>query len=268
MTSNDGIFSGSIPQLYERYLVPLIFESYAVDVARRVSKQRVGDVLEIAAGTGIVTRAMAARLAASVRITATDINQPMLDLAKAKQPDPNRITWQHADALALPFANQSFDAVVCQFGAMFFPDRRKGYAEAKRVLRPGGQFLFNVWGKLSDNIFADTVTESLARLFPNDPPRFLERTPYGHADTDKLFADLTIAGFGSIAIDPVEFKSKAPSARDVAIAYVQGTPLRGEVEARGSLEQATAAAADALARQFGNGPIEGRIKALMITASP
>jgi len=219
--------------------------------------------------TGVLTRAMAARLAADAHIVASDLNQPMLDRAAARQAGDGRIEWRQADALALPFADQSFDAVACQFGAMFFPDKILGYKEARRVLRPGGQFFFNVWDKISDNEFADTVTEALAVRFPNDPPRFMARTPHGYHDVDRIHGELDAAGFTSVTIDAVDHRSKAPSPHDPAIAYCQGTPLRNEIEARdpSSLEAATQQAAEALARRFGTGAIEGRIRALVITAS-
>ena len=162
MATTDKLFAGSIPELYERLLVPLIFEDYARDLAERVARVEPQDVLETAAGTGVVTRALASRLPANVRYVATDLNQPMLDHAAAKQSDKNRVTWQQADALALPFEDQKFDVVVCQFGAMFFPDKVAAYREARRVLKPRGHFFFNVWDRISANEFADVVIEALA----------------------------------------------------------------------------------------------------------
>jgi ubiquinone/menaquinone biosynthesis C-methylase UbiE len=178
MVATDKLFAGSIPEIYNRLLVPLIFESYALDLAKRVIETSPAHVLETAAGTGVLTRAIAARLPTGARIVATDLNQPMLDHAKSQQSDDDRIEWRQADAQALPFQDQSFDAVACQFGTMFFPDKVKGYKEARRVLKPGGHFFFNVWDKISENDFADIVTKELAAVFPDDPPRFLARTPY------------------------------------------------------------------------------------------
>jgi ubiquinone/menaquinone biosynthesis C-methylase UbiE len=268
MAVTDKIFAGSIPEIYERYLVPLIFESYALDLAKRFAKTAPVDVLETAAGTGVLTRAIAARLPASAHIVATDLNQPMLDHAMGRQPDDSRIEWKLADALALPFADQSFDVVACQFGAMFFPDKVQGYKEARRVLKPGGHFLFSVWDRISENEFADVVTEALATLFPHDPPRFMARTPHGYHDVERIRVELNSAGFADISVDAVENKSKASSPRDPAIAYCQGTPLRNEIEARdpSRLQDATNQAAEALAHRFGAGAIEGRIRAFVITA--
>lgn len=268
MVATDKLFAGSIPETYDRLLVPLIFKSYAADLADRLAKTDPRDVLETAAGTGVLTRALASRLPEHTRIVATDLNQPMLDHAAARQPSDSRITWRRADALALPFGDQSFDAVACQFGAMFFPDKVQGYREARRVLKPGGSFLFSVWDRISENEFADIVTQALAPLFPHDPPRFLARVPHGYHDGALIRAELNAAGFADISIDAVDRISKASSAREPAIAYCQGTPLRNEIEARDAslLEHATNLAADALAQRFGSGAIAGRIRALVITA--
>jgi ubiquinone/menaquinone biosynthesis C-methylase UbiE len=268
MAETDKLFAGSIPELYDRYLVPLIFNPYALDLAERLAKTGAQRVLETAAGTGVVTRAIAARLPAQARIVATDLNQPMLDHAKARQSQDDRIAWKQADALALPFPDQTFDAVVCQFGAMFFPDKTQAYKEARRVLKPGGCFLFSVWDRISENEFADVVTQALAAVFPNDPPRFLARTPHGYHDVERIRAELIAAGFADISVDAVEQRSKASSPSDPAIAYCQGTPLRNEIEARDAarLQEATKLAAEALARQFGTGAVDGRIRAFVISA--
>jgi len=268
MVASDKLFAGSIPEIYDRFLVPLIFESYALDLAERLAKTRPRDVLETAAGTGVATRAIAARLSRSARIVATDLNQPMLNQAKVQQSGERRIEWKQADALALPFKDESFDAAVCQFGVMFFPDKVRGYKEARRVLKPGGHFLFNVWDRISENDFADTITEALAAVFPDDPPRFLARTPHGYHDASQIRTELNTAGFKDVSIDAVDARSKAPSPRDPAIAYCQGTPLRNEIEARDAsrMEEATNRATEALARRFGKGAVDGRIRALVITA--
>lgn len=268
MATTDKLFAGSIPEIYDRLLVPLIFEAYARDLAERLAKTQPRDLLETAAGTGVLTRAVTSRLPASTRIVATDLNQPMLDRAKARLPGDGRIEWKQADALSLPFDDQSFDAVACQFGVMFFPDRIAGYQETRRVLRPGGHFIFNVWDRISENDFANTITEALADVFPDDPPRFLARMPHGYHDVDSVRADLSAAGLATVSTDAMDSRSRAASARDVAVAYCQGTPLRNEIEARdvARMEEATTKAAEALARQFGNGPVDGRIRAFVITA--
>jgi len=269
MTTTDKIFAGSIPELYDRYLVPLIFDSYARDLASRIARISPGSVLETAAGTGVLTRANATALPAEARIVATDLNQPMLDRAIRQQPRDRSIEWKQADALALPFDNESFDAVACQFGAMFFPDKVKGYKEARRVLKAGGRFFCSVWDRISENDFADVTTEAMAGLFPQDPPRFLARTPHGYFNEDEIRRDLTAAGFTDISIDNVSARSKAPSPREPAIAYCHGTPLRSEIEARdpSGLDRATDVAAQALASRFGDGAVDGQIRALVVTAT-
>jgi ubiquinone/menaquinone biosynthesis C-methylase UbiE len=266
--ASDRNFAGAIPDLYDRLLVPLIFEEYARDLAGRVAALHPKNLLEIAAGTGVLTRAMAPLLGAKTWIVASDLNQPMLDVAMQKQPDDNRIEWRQADALALPCERQMFDVVVCQFGVMFFPDKVQGYKEAHRVLKPGGHFFFNVWNSLATNDFARTVEEALADMFPNDPPRFMGRTPHGYADTQVIRAELNAAGFPAIAIETMAHRSRATSAQDVALTYCQGTPLRAEIEARdpSGLNATTDKVAEVLRKRFGSGAIEGGISAHVVTA--
>jgi len=268
MTQGDKVFAGSIPKFYDTLMVPLIFEAYAADLAELVAASSPGSVLETAAGSGVVTRALAPRLGAGARYVVTDLNQPMLDYAATRQGADSRIEWRQADALDLPFGDASFDVVCCQFGAMFFPDRSAGYAEARRVLKPGGRFVFSVWDRIEENAFADDVTNAVATVFPDDPPRFLARTPHGYHDVALIHADLTRAGFTNIRIETREKTSRALSARDVAIAYCQGTPLRNEIEARdaGLLELATDRAAEAMERRHGKGPVAGKIQAHVIVA--
>ncbi len=263
----DKVFSGSIPKLYEQYLVPLIFEPYAADLAQRLASRPVARVLEIAAGTGVVTRKLASVLPESVSIVATDLNQPMLDLASevgTRRP----VEWRRADAMQLPFADATFDAVVCQFGVMFFPDKSKAFSEARRVLGAGGVFIFNVWDRIEENEFAYTVTTALEALFPQDPPRFMARTPHGYHDLAIIARDLKSGGISaSPRVDTVAACSRAASARIPAVAYCQGTPLRNEIEARDAsrLGAATDVAAEAIARQFGRGAVEARIQAHVVT---
>ena len=263
----DKVFAGSIPKLYETYLVPLIFEPYAADVVNRLRSRAVSRVLEIAAGTGVVTRALASVLPENVSIVATDLNQAMLDQASAVG-TKRAVEWRQADAMRLPFQDGIFDAVVCQFGVMFFPEKSKAFTEARRVLRAGGVFVFNAWDRIEENEFADTVTTAMESLFPKDPPRFLARTPHGYYDHRIIERDLASGGFtASPRIDTVAARSRATSFRIPAIAYCQGTPLRNEIESRDAarLGEATDIAAEAIAKRFGRGPVDGKIQAHIVT---
>jgi ubiquinone/menaquinone biosynthesis C-methylase UbiE len=268
MSETDKIFSGSIPEIYDSYLVPLIFEPYAADMARRVASAKPGAVLETAAGSGVVTRALSPLLRDEASYVVTDLNQPMLDRAAQMQSNASHIEWRQADALSLPFEDRSFDAVCCQFGVMFFPDRVAGFAEARRVLRPGGRFIFNAWDRIEENEFADVVTQAASLLFPDNPPLFLARTPHGYHQVDQIEADVRAAGFRKVDVVTIAEKSRAPSPRHPAVAYSQGTPLRNEIEARDAnrLDEVTARAAAMIAERFGDGPVEAKIQGHVVVA--
>lgn len=262
------LYSGSVPALYDRYRGPVFFEPFASDLVDCLPDLGGGSLLEMAAGTGIVTRVLARVLPDTVSIIASDISQAMLDFA-AVQSGVARISWRQADALALPFDDAAFDAVLCQFGVMFFRDRVAGYREARRVLKPRGRFVFNVWDRIENNEFCLIVIEAMARLFPNNPPSLLTRTPYGYFDTDLIRNELTQARFDKIAIETVDRQSASPSARDLAIGFCQGSPLRSEIEERdpNRLGEATDAATKALLSRFGDGPIAGKMRAHVIIAT-
>ncbi|WP_170333768.1 class I SAM-dependent methyltransferase [Ruegeria arenilitoris] len=268
MSSKDKNFTGSIPDVYDEYLVPLIFEPYAADIAKRVAKTNPKDVLETAAGSGVVTRALAPLLNESTRYVVTDLNQPMLDRAANQQPHSNQIEWQQADALQLPFEAGSFDVVCCQFGVMFFPDKIAGYREALRVLKEDGYFIFNVWDRIEQNEFAQSVTATASRFFPDDPPVFLARTPHGHGNITAIVNDLGEAGFSHVDTFTISERSRASSSMVPALAYCQGTPLRNELEERaaGLLDEITEAAAAEIEKSFGVGSISGRIQGHVFVA--
>jgi SAM-dependent methyltransferase len=264
--SGDKAFNRDVASLYERYLVPLIFAPYAQDLVARLALRPVTRVLEIAAGTGVVTRQLVATLPSSTAIVATDLNPPMLEIA-ASIGTSRPVEWRQADAMQLPFDDASFDAVVCQFGAMFFPDKAGAFAEARRVLAPGGILLFNVWDRIEDNEFTHVITLALESMFPDDPPRFMVRVPHGYFDHGMIRRDLADGGFTREAtVSTVAMRSHAESARIPAIAFCQGTPLRNEIEARdpARLDEATDAATVAIARRFGPGPVDGRIQAHVV----
>ena len=265
---NDAVFAGSVPQIYDEYLVPLIFERYADDLTARLRHLTSGRVLELACGTGVVTRALASGLPDPVDIVGSDLNEAMIERA-AMVGTSRPVTWRQANALELPFADDSFDAVVCQFGVMFFPDKGLAYSEVLRVLRPGGIFVFNTWDRIEDNEFAHTVTSAVGTMFPDDPPVFLARTPHGYHDETTTRDELSRAGFTSIDWQALEFVSTAPTASHPAIAYVTGTPLRDEIEARDAsrLDEAIAVAIAAVAERFGNVDLESKLRGYVITAT-
>jgi ubiquinone/menaquinone biosynthesis C-methylase UbiE len=224
--------------------------------------------MRVAAGSGIVTRALLAHLPGECHVVATDLNPPMIDYA-GRQVGDERVTWRQADAGALPFGNSSFDVVACQFGVMFFPDKIAAYREARRVLRPGGTFLFSVWSAIERNDFADIITVAVTAIFPDDPPRFFARIPHGYHDRAAIEAGLRAAGFSTVTSETVRRETRSISAHHAAFGFCQGTPLRNEIEARDPtrLQEATEAAAAALRARFGDGPISGSGEAIVFEAT-
>ncbi len=265
--NDDSKFAGSIPEIYDDYLVPLIFEGFARDLARRIAAEKPTHVLETAAGSGVVTRKLAPLLSSDASYLVTDLNPPMIERAKARQDPDKRLSWRPADALNIPCEDNSFDALLCQFGVMFFPDRTAGFAEARRALRPGGLFAFNVWDRLDTNVFPHIVVDAAAALFPDNPPRFLERTPHGYHDIDKISADMRDAGFDHFEIDTLTLKSEAKSPHVPAFAFCQGTPMRNELEAlKADLDHVTSVTEKALSSRFGTGEVTSTIQAHIVTA--
>jgi ubiquinone/menaquinone biosynthesis C-methylase UbiE len=261
-------FSGSVPEFYDTFMVPMFFEPYADDLVQRLRVLPPRSVLEVASGTGVLTRAMAAGLPASTEITATDLSQDMIDRGEAIGTG-RTVTWQQADVTRLPFDDGCFGAVVCQFGAMFFPDRAAAFREMARVLEPGGVALISTWDSLATNEFAATVHDTVAARFPDDPPAFFPQTPHGYFDEATIQADLRAGGFDTPAgFDVVDLQSTAPTARAVAVALCQGTPLRAEIEARspGGLDSVTDAATEAVAARFGASAPHGAMRAFVVTA--
>ena len=266
MTSTDAAFAGSIPGLYDRYLGPLLFEPYADEVARRAEALHPRAILETAAGTGIVTDALH-RAIPGAKIVATDLNPAMLDVARERV-QSDRVTFRTADAQDLPFEDSSFDIVVCQFGVMFYPDRVRGNEQARRVLRNGGRYLVVIWDKLANNPVSQTVHDAVAALFPDNPPAFLARTPFGYADPAIIERDMLAAGFTDIEFETVKLQSRPIDAYGAATGLVAGCPLRAEVEARDAdgLDRAIEAAAHALATLEQNGVLDSVLSAHIVTA--
>ena len=264
--STDQAFTGSVPAIYDRFLGPLLFDAYAADMAERAAELSPQSILETAAGTGIVSKALADRLP-EAKITVTDLNPAMLEIAKTRA-SGGQLRFEAIDATSLPYRDGDFDVVVTQFGVMFFPDRVAAYREARRVLAPGGSFLFNAWCSLDDNPVSQAVHEAVGALFPENPPRFMERTPYGHGSADEIERDLTAAGFEDLSIERVEFPCRAPSAEYPARGFVMGSPLRMEIEERapGTLEDVAQTAERAVAERFGSGPIDSTMAAMVVSA--
>lgn len=267
MPGNESSFGGSVPELYHRLLVPLMFEEYADDLASRVKVPARGAVLETACGTGVVTRVLLKVLPDGVSLVATDLSPAMLEVAQQQLKDLPGITFKPADATALPFEDASFDAVLCQFGAMFFPDKGKGYREAARVLKPGGSFLFNVWDSLSQNPIPDGISKAVAHLTPDNPANFLGKTPYGYYDKDAIQAELKANGFAQVDCFVLKKTSRAPSPRDAALAFTAGTPLAAQLAERGITDKAIAVAEQAMRDQYGDGVVSAQMQAIIFVAT-
>ena len=269
ISSSDRAFSGSVPEAYETLLVPLIFEPYATDLAERLNDFTEGTLLEIAAGTGVVTRQLAALLPSAVIITATDLSQDMIDRA-THVGTARPITWQQADVMELPFPDDSFDVVVCQFGVMFFDPKSAAFAEMHRVLRPGGRLLFSVWLGLADNELAKVVSESAQKYVDARAASFIARVPHGYYDQELIATDVHHGGFtSSPTFDQVTRQTAPITPHNAAVAYCTGTPLRGGLEA-GGLSNLNAAITDATAAieaRFGPQSFTDSIGALVVSVT-
>jgi ubiquinone/menaquinone biosynthesis C-methylase UbiE len=267
MASTDTVFAGSIPRMYERYMVPMLFEPYAAVMAERAKSLGPSRILETAAGTGVVSRALHAAIP-EAQIVATDLNEPMLEQALDRLRS-EKVQFLQADALDLPFEDGSFDLAVCQFGVMFFPDKVRGNSEARRVLREGGRYMLFTWDRVDRNVATHAAGRAVAELFPTDNEAFYERVPFRYHDPDAIRADLLAAGFDQVDIERVELQSRAASARDAALGLVQGTPMRSEIESRGPdmLRAATDAATEALKQFEDPDGFSAPMSALLVTAT-
>jgi len=266
----DARFVESIPRFYDRYLGPLLFSQYAIDLASRVRAAGGGHaaILELAAGTGILTEQLRAALP-DASLTATDLNAPMLAVAGqrlAASGHDDNIVWRTVDAADLPFPAESFDAVVCEFGIMFFPDRPRAAREARRVLRPGGQWLFNVWGSHEENAFARIGHETIGRFFPDNPPGFY-RVPFGFSDPAALRLLVVGAGFPEPEIVTLDRVAEAPSAADAATGLILGNPVVDEIRQRGIDPTVVVDALEkALVARFGDHPLRFPTRVRVVSA--
>ncbi len=265
MPESNTAFTGSIPELYDGHLGPVLFEPYARDLGRRLSLREGMRILELACGTGIVTRHLLDRLPTGARLTATDLNEGMLAHARIRVAASPFLEWRQADASALPFPDRSFDLVVCQFGVMFFPDKPQAAAEVRRVLAPGGMFVFNVWDSLDTNPMGRISHETIARLFPDDPPDFYQ-IPFGFHRHEELRALLSGAGFRDVALEVVAFDIQCPDAHHAAIGFVEGNPVSLAIKERGQeTGPVVEAVAQALTRELGDKPMRARMQAIVVS---
>jgi ubiquinone/menaquinone biosynthesis C-methylase UbiE len=257
-------FVGKIPERYERYLAPLLFEPYADDLVARLPVHDGMRILEVACGTGIVTRRLAEKLGGRGSIVATDLNEAMFANARKGLPGPGDPKWRHADGTSLPFESRSFDAVLCQFGLMFFADKAAGAREAFRVLRPGGLYLLNVWDAIEHNPVVRLTQETLAAFFPKDTPAFYT-VPFSCHDATALESLLREAGFEDVRCERVAKEGQSPSAAEAAIGLIEGNPVYGEIMQRRpeALEEIKAAVAARLARDLGDQPLRAPLRALV-----
>ena len=261
----DARFHGSVPAFYDRYLGPYLFEPYAADLARRAAGLQAGRVLEVACGTGISTRHLREALPREVQLVATDLNEAMIEYARGALPGID-VHWRTADAMALPFKDGVFEAVVCQFGWMFVPDKGLALREARRVLAPGGAAIGSVWCSFDDNPAAKIAHETVVAMYPDDPPMFLA-TPFGFHDAVLIEKLAREAGFNEVAIERVAFEGHSPSSYEVARGFTRGTPLSAALVDRGAdLEAVTAAVSAAAAPIFGTSPFRSPLAALLVTA--
>jgi SAM-dependent methyltransferase len=257
----NRVWVDSMPAAYDRWLVPTVFHPFAVDLARRAAAHPVGEALELAAGTGVLTRELVDVAGA---VTATDLNGAMIELGARRV---SAARWQQADAMRLPFDDAAFDLVACQFGVMFFPDKPVAFAEVARVLVPGGRVLMNAWAPLDTHAFEAALVTALGRVFPDDPPTFLSRVPHGYADPDVFAGDAAAGGLRCDSITPVTLEGTTASVADLAAGYCGGTPLLAEISARGDLATATAAVAEEMTALLGEGPITGAMTAHVLEAT-
>jgi SAM-dependent methyltransferase len=251
-----------MPEIYDRYLGPTVFRPFAVDLARRAARLASRDVLELAAGTGIVTRELVAALPHAT-LTATDLNRAMVTRGARSVPQAH---WAVADAQRPPFGNGRFDLVACQYGVMFLPDRPAAFAQALRVLAPGGRLLFSTWDTLDTHGFERVLMVGVRQAFPDDPPLFLEHVPHGYHDLDQVVADVRAGGFTTVEIDTVTLTGHARSAADLAVGYCTGSPLRAGIESRGDLQATTALVAEVMEERLGTGSIAAEMTAHVVTA--
>jgi SAM-dependent methyltransferase len=260
--TGDARWLDSMPEYYDRCLGPALFAPYAWRLARVAAAHAPRAVLEVAAGTGIVTAELV-RLLPTAQITATDLNPAMVARGAQRVSGP---TWLSADAQCLQFEDGSFDMIVCQFGVMFFPDKAKAFAEAARVLRPDGVFVFTVWDAVDTSHFPAALVAGLAEVIPDDPPDFLERVPHGYHDSVQIRRDVAAGGLVVESIERLVLRGTAPSARVIAEGFCYGTPLRFALEERGDMAHFTGELAAQMTVRLGAGAVTGDLAGYVVSA--
>jgi len=267
MENKNAHFAGSIPAAYDRYLGPVLFQPYAEDLAARLNVEANASVLELACGTGILTRVLRDRLPGTTRLVATDLNEPMFQNAAQRFRHDEAIEWQQADASSLPFEDESFDAVVCQFGIMFVPDKALSAREARRVLKPGGLFLFNVWDSMEHNDLGRIAHETISSFFEKDPPTFYQ-VPFGYHDHSEIKRVLEGAGFRDVRVEVVAKMGGASRPEDAARGLVHGNPVAVAITERDPslLPVITNAVADTLKKRFGETSVRAPMRAIVVEA--
>ncbi|MDH3942573.1 MAG: class I SAM-dependent methyltransferase [Anaerolineae bacterium] len=266
MTNTNSAFVGSIPEHYDKYLGPLIFEEYSIDLASRLNIPEGGSLLEIAAGTGLATRHMRTALPDDINIIVTDLNEDMLEIAQRKFPSQNNMEFKPVDAESQPFEDSAFDAVACQFGIMFFPNKQKCVNEAFRVLKPGGEFLFSVWDSYEHNTLIKLVNDTLVEMFPENPPPFLD-VPLGYYNIDEIKRILEMAGFGDIEIDVLPRTINSKSAANVPLGFIMGNPLSLQIPALGGdIDEVMEKVTKEIEKHFGPVPIQAPMQAIVFKA--
>lgn len=257
MNTTSTAFDGSIPENYDAYLGPLLFEFSAKDLAGRVKKMvgESGEVLEIAAGTGVSTKLLRSALPENVSILATDLSEGMLGHARKKRGDLTNVTYEVADALELPYENDRFDVVVCQFGIMFFPDKQKGLGEMMRVVKPGGFVIFNVWDTLEQNSIVELAARVISTFFESEPPKFLH-IPFGYNNVTEIKGLMENAGLDAINAEVIAATVEGSSPRDIARGFVTGNPTIIEIQARGtaSPEAVVEKVQEEIEKEYGSEP--------------
>jgi SAM-dependent methyltransferase len=253
-----------MPESYDRLLAPAVFRPFAVDLAERAAGLRPSRVLELAAGTGVLTSELVEALPGA-EVIATDLNGSMVEFGSGVVPGAS---WQQADALDLQFEDGEFDLVACQFGVMFFPDKPAAFREAGRVLQPDGRMLFNTWATIDTHGFAAPLAAGIERVFPDDPPTFMADVPHGYPDVEQVTADLEAGGLTRVSVETITLEGQARSAADIATGFCTGTPLRMAIESRGDLAGSTAVVSEEMTKLLGAGPVTAQMTAYVVEARP